>query len=169
MFSRSAAMTSLHVPMSAVARHDAKPFSDIIRNFTPNWFTVTMGTGVLALALNQFPLEIPGIHSAAVTLWLADIVIFALFSLFYTTRWAFFFNGARLIFAIPSCRCSSARSPWGSPRSSTVFSLLAPPCSAKRRSPSRTRCGGSTPRCRSPVASPFPISCSPGRSTASRN
>lgn len=28
---------------------------DLIRNFTPNWFTVIMGTGVLALILPEFP------------------------------------------------------------------------------------------------------------------
>ena len=94
-------MTSLRVPLSVVAQHDAKPFSDIIRNFTPNWFTVTMGTGVLALALNQFPLEIPGVHNVAVTLWLANIVLFALFSLLYAARWIFFFEGARRIFRHP--------------------------------------------------------------------
>lgn len=32
---------------------------EIIRQFTPNWFTVTMGTGILALALNQVPIAIP--------------------------------------------------------------------------------------------------------------
>ena len=28
---------------------------EVIRRFTPNWFTATMGTGILALALNQSP------------------------------------------------------------------------------------------------------------------
>ena len=38
-----------------------KPFShlqhprEVIRQFTPNWFAATMGTGVLALALAQLP------------------------------------------------------------------------------------------------------------------
>ena len=30
---------------------------DIIRQFTPSWFTVTMGTGSLALALNHLAFE----------------------------------------------------------------------------------------------------------------
>jgi tellurite resistance protein TehA-like permease len=42
---------------------------EIIRQFTPNWFTVTMGTGILALALNQFPVEIPGLHGVAEGYW----------------------------------------------------------------------------------------------------
>jgi C4-dicarboxylate transporter/malic acid transport protein len=57
-----------------------------------------MGTGVLALALNQFPLAVPGLHSIATGLWLANIALFALFSLLYAARWIFFFDGARRIF-----------------------------------------------------------------------
>jgi C4-dicarboxylate transporter/malic acid transport protein len=94
-------MTFLQAPIDTVPRRDARPFSDIVQNFTPNWFTVTMGTGALALALNQFPLEIPGLQGAAVALWLADIGIFALFSLLYAARWTFFFQGARRIFRHP--------------------------------------------------------------------
>ena len=43
-----------------------KPFShlqhprEVIRQFTPNWFAATMGTGVLALALAQLPVANPG-------------------------------------------------------------------------------------------------------------
>jgi C4-dicarboxylate transporter/malic acid transport protein len=72
---------------------------EIVRQFTPNWFTVTMGTGVLALALNQFPLAIPGARDVAVALWLFDIVLFVLFSFLYGARWIAFPDGARRIFA----------------------------------------------------------------------
>ena len=58
----------------------------IIRHFTPNWFTVTMGTGILALALNQFPLAIPGLRQVGAALWLANIGLFLLFSALYTAR-----------------------------------------------------------------------------------
>ena len=71
---------------------------EVVRQFTPNWFTVTMGTGVLALALNQFPLAIPGLNGVAVALWLLDIALFVLFSFLYALRWVFFFDGARRIF-----------------------------------------------------------------------
>ena len=39
-----------------------KPFTqlgqrhNIIRQFTPNWFTVSMGTGVVALIISEFPM-----------------------------------------------------------------------------------------------------------------
>ena len=56
-----------------------KPFShltrprEVIRQFTPNWFAATMGTGVLALALAQLPVHIPGLHTFAQGLWLFKI------------------------------------------------------------------------------------------------
>ncbi|MEP9376320.1 TDT family transporter [Aquabacter sp. CN5-332] len=73
----------------------------MVRQFTPNWFGATMGTGVLALALNQFPLEIPVLHDVGRALWLMNIALFILFSCMYAARWIFFFDGARRIFQHP--------------------------------------------------------------------
>jgi len=70
----------------------------IVRQFTPNWFTVTMGTGVLALALNQFPLAVPGLHQVGTLLWLINVVLFASFSSLYLVRWILCFDEARRIF-----------------------------------------------------------------------
>jgi C4-dicarboxylate transporter/malic acid transport protein len=71
---------------------------EVVRQFTPNWFAVTMGTGILALALNQLPLAIPYLHQLAAALWLLNIGLFLLFSLLYATRWVLFFHEARRIF-----------------------------------------------------------------------
>ena len=71
---------------------------EIIRQFTPNWFTVTMGTGVLALALNQFPLSIPGLHFIAEALWWLNIGLFIIFAVLYGARWILFPHEARRIF-----------------------------------------------------------------------
>lgn len=70
----------------------------IIRQFTPNWFTATMGTGVLALALNQFPLAVPGLYQIGVALWLINVGLFTLFSALYAARWLLCFDEARKIF-----------------------------------------------------------------------
>jgi C4-dicarboxylate transporter/malic acid transport protein len=81
-----------------------KPFShlqhprEVIRQFTPNWFAATMGTGVLALALAQLPLAIPGLHAVAEGLWLFNILLFTLFTAAYAARWIMFFDEARRIF-----------------------------------------------------------------------
>ncbi|VVN84722.1 hypothetical protein PS726_01378 [Pseudomonas fluorescens] len=81
-----------------------KPFShlqhprEVIRQFTPNWFAATMGTGVLALALAQLPVAIPALHAFAEALWLFNIALFLLFTALYTARWVLFFDEARRIF-----------------------------------------------------------------------
>ncbi|WPN56375.1 TDT family transporter [Pseudomonas sp. P9_31] len=81
-----------------------KPFSHLqhpreaIRQFTPNWFAATMGTGVLALALAQLPVSNPGLHALAEGLWLFNIALFVLFTTLYAARWAMFFDEARRIF-----------------------------------------------------------------------
>lgn len=81
-----------------------KPFShlqhprEVIRQFTPNWFAATMGTGVLALALAQLPVANPVLHGIAEALWLFNIFLFVLFTALYAARWTLFFDEARRIF-----------------------------------------------------------------------
>ncbi|MDU9403755.1 TDT family transporter [Pseudomonas sp. zfem004] len=80
-----------------------RPFSqlahprEVIRQFTPNWFAATMGTGVLALAFHQ--LHIPLLDSLAEGLWWLTIGLFVLFCVLYGARWVLFFDEARRIFA----------------------------------------------------------------------
>ncbi|EJM20729.1 tellurite resistance protein-like permease [Pseudomonas sp. GM21] len=81
-----------------------KPFShlqhprEVIRQFTPNWFAATMGTGVLALALAQLPLAMPGLRVLAEGLWLLNFFLFVVFTALYAARWVLFFDEARRIF-----------------------------------------------------------------------
>ena len=74
---------------------------EAIRQFTPNWFTASMGTGILALALNQLPLPIPAFPAVGRALWEFNICLFLLFSLLYGARWVFFYDGAKRIFGHP--------------------------------------------------------------------
>ncbi|MFL6533417.1 MAG: TDT family transporter [Pseudomonas sp.] len=71
---------------------------EVVRQFTPNWFAATMGTGVLALALAQLPGATPGLHRVAEGLWLLNILLFIVFAGLYTARWVLFFDEARRIF-----------------------------------------------------------------------
>jgi C4-dicarboxylate transporter/malic acid transport protein len=85
-------------------KYGIKPFShlqhprEVIRQFTPNWFAATMGTGVLALALMQLPVANPVLRTIAEGLWLFNIFLFLLFTLLYAARWVMFFDEARRIF-----------------------------------------------------------------------
>jgi C4-dicarboxylate transporter/malic acid transport protein len=97
-------MNDLPAPRPEAARKPcpAAGLARAICQFTPNWFTVTMGTGVLALALNQFPTSLPGLHQglheAGRALWLINIGLFCLFTLMYASRWVFYFSGAQRVF-----------------------------------------------------------------------
>lgn len=89
------ALPLAQIPNWAVRR---RGLSEVIRQFTPNWFTATMGTGILALCLNQWPLPFAGQHLLATGLWLFNIGLFTLFTLLYAARWVMFPQGARRIF-----------------------------------------------------------------------
>jgi len=80
------------------ATHEDRGLRSIIRQFTPNWFAATMGTGILALDLNQLPFGGAPIHDAAMLLWLGNIGLFALFSALYAARWVLFPREAARIF-----------------------------------------------------------------------
>jgi len=57
-----------------------------------------MGTGAVALALNQFPFPVPGLHDIAGGLRLLDIVLFACFTGLYGACWTASFDEAGCIF-----------------------------------------------------------------------
>ncbi|QIB07294.1 TDT family transporter [Pseudomonas fluorescens] len=71
---------------------------DAIRQFTPNWFAVVMGTGVLALALAQWPGNVSGLRLLGEGLWLFNILLFVVFTGLYAARWVLFFDEARRVF-----------------------------------------------------------------------
>ena len=72
---------------------------EMIRQFTPNWFAATMGTGILALALPQVPGAGPTLHAIGEGLWLFNIGLFTLFTVLYTARWMLFWDEAKRIFS----------------------------------------------------------------------
>lgn len=85
-----------------------KPFTqlgqrhNIIRQFTPNWFTVSMGTGVVALMVSEFPMIKALTWQLGTGLWYFNILLFVLFSVLYGLRWAFYLHEAKQIFQHPS-------------------------------------------------------------------
>lgn len=57
-----------------------------VRHFTPSWFAMTMGTGVLALVLAHLPWALPGQQALAEVLWLFGVALFGLFALLFLAR-----------------------------------------------------------------------------------
>lgn len=60
--------------------------AEVIRHFTPNWFTMNMGTGILLLMLHAFPYPFPGQAALVHGLWWADAGFYVLFSLLFIAR-----------------------------------------------------------------------------------
>ena len=75
--------------------------SDLIRQFTPNWFTMNMGTGILSLMLGAFPFYVPGLLMVAKTLWVINIFLFVIFSVLFIGRFVFYFKSAVKLFGHP--------------------------------------------------------------------
>ena len=84
--------------LSAVPGGDPR---QVVRHFTPNWFTANMGTGILALMLALFPYGIWGQHDIAKALWCINGFFFALFSLLFLSRAMFYFASFRRLFQHP--------------------------------------------------------------------
>ncbi|KAI8994984.1 voltage-dependent anion channel [Pilobolus umbonatus] len=59
----------------------------IVRNFTPSWFSVNMGTGVLSMLLYNFPYPFHGLHTIATVLFVFNVVIYCLFTLITVARY----------------------------------------------------------------------------------
>lgn len=82
-----------------------KPFyqlqqpQELIRQFTPNWFTMVMGTGVVSLILPEFAQQSEFLLWIAQALWHLNIIFFLVFSVLYILRWMIYPVEARQIFS----------------------------------------------------------------------
>lgn len=53
-----------------------QPLADKVRQFTPNWFAMSMGNGIVSLVLVALPVRFAGQQSIAATLWSINIVLY---------------------------------------------------------------------------------------------
>ncbi|MGE8043435.1 TDT family transporter [Pseudomonas monteilii] len=75
---------------------------EVVRQFTPQWFSVVMGTGILALLLGQLPDAGASLSYLGTGLWQFSAVLFVLFTGLYLARWVLFFDEARRIVEHPT-------------------------------------------------------------------
>ncbi|KAI8878229.1 tellurite resistance protein-like permease [Backusella circina FSU 941] len=75
---------------------------EAIRNFTPSWFSITMGTGILSILLENFPFQFNGLHTIAIVVFLINVVLYTLFTLMIVARSIIFPYTVRLMFNHPS-------------------------------------------------------------------
>lgn len=71
----------------------------MIREFTPNWFAVVMGTGVVALIMAHSPVASDLFYRLGFMLWGINTLLFCVFSVLYLARWFFYPEEAKQIFS----------------------------------------------------------------------
>jgi tellurite resistance protein TehA-like permease len=63
---------------------------EAIRQFTPSWFSMTMGTGILSVLLQVFPFQFNGLHTIAVIIFVLNVVIYCTFTIMTVARYVMF-------------------------------------------------------------------------------
>ncbi|KAL2220761.1 putative C4-dicarboxylate transporter/malic acid transport protein [Thermoascus aurantiacus ATCC 26904] len=59
-----------------LSKHDVG-WRRILRNFTPSWFSVTMGTGIVSILLNTLPHNAPWLYWISVVIFALNVLLFA--------------------------------------------------------------------------------------------
>ncbi|EAW10941.1 TDT family transporter [Aspergillus clavatus NRRL 1] len=62
-------------PAQELTKHDVG-WRRIVRNFTPSWFSVTMGTGIVSILLNTLPYNAPWLYWISVVLFAVNVLLF---------------------------------------------------------------------------------------------
>ncbi|EDT42593.1 C4-dicarboxylate transporter/malic acid transport protein [Burkholderia ambifaria MEX-5] len=64
-------------PVSVEVVSSRQTLSEKVRQFTPNWFAMTMGNGIVSLVFAGLPLGFAGPHAIAATLWGVNVALYA--------------------------------------------------------------------------------------------
>ena len=87
-------LSHLHMPESSFTASTTveKPekkngLLEIIKHFTPSWFSVTMGTGILSILLLNFPFQFYGLPTIALVLYMINIIIYLIFTILTIARY----------------------------------------------------------------------------------
>ncbi|KAG0649381.1 Sulfite efflux pump SSU1 [Hyphodiscus hymeniophilus] len=62
----------------------------LIRNFTPSWFSVTMGTGIVSILLHNLPYNGVWLYWISVIMFALNVVLFGIFLLISILRYAIY-------------------------------------------------------------------------------
>ena len=60
---------------------------DVFAHVTPNWFAAVMGTGIVAVAATSLPWAVPGLHTAALGVWLLAAALLAVLTAATAVHW----------------------------------------------------------------------------------
>jgi tellurite resistance protein TehA-like permease len=82
----------LNVSEKSETCHTPKPkhergWRKIVRNFTPSWFSVTMGTGIVSILLHNLPYNGDWLYWISVVIFAVNVVLFILFTFISIVRY----------------------------------------------------------------------------------
>ncbi|KAK9854752.1 hypothetical protein MYU51_004043 [Penicillium brevicompactum] len=60
-----------------ITKHDVG-WRRVVRNFSPSWFAVTMGTGIVSVLLTSIPFHTPALYYLSITFFILNTILFAL-------------------------------------------------------------------------------------------
>ncbi|PWN94606.1 C4-dicarboxylate transporter/malic acid transport protein, partial [Tilletiopsis washingtonensis] len=84
-----------------------------VLNFTPSWFSVNMGTGVVSILLHELPFQFRGLGIIANIIFALNVVLFVLFLLATLARYLCFRNMLRLMLLHPAQSLFTGTFPMG--------------------------------------------------------
>ncbi|OLY77654.1 Sulfite efflux pump SSU1 [Smittium mucronatum] len=64
-----------------------KSFLDIVKNFAPSWFTVTMGTGITGILIYTTPYDFNGCHGIGKAIFALNCILFISFTIISVIRY----------------------------------------------------------------------------------
>jgi C4-dicarboxylate transporter/malic acid transport protein len=70
--------------------HRRQAWTERVRQFTPNWFAMTMGNGIVYLVLAGLPWHFAGQMTFAEALWVLSIALYSVFTVMLLARWVFY-------------------------------------------------------------------------------
>jgi tellurite resistance protein TehA-like permease len=69
------------------SRRDRRGWRAAIRNFTPSWFSVNMGTGIVSILLHNLPYNGVWLYWISVAIFCCNVALFALFTVVTVMRY----------------------------------------------------------------------------------
>ncbi|THC89840.1 hypothetical protein EYZ11_010708 [Aspergillus tanneri] len=62
----------------------------VVRHFTPSWFSVTMGTGIVSILLNTLPYNSDWLHYISIVIFALNVFLFSIGSIITILRYTLY-------------------------------------------------------------------------------
>ncbi|EED13231.1 MFS transporter, putative [Talaromyces stipitatus ATCC 10500] len=79
-------MDKVEEPVVPISKHDVG-WRRVIRNFTPSWFSVNMGTGIASILLNTLPYNGKWLYYLSIIIFALNVLLFGIFCIMTAMRY----------------------------------------------------------------------------------